>query len=86
MSSQQILDELEAWLREWERALITSLNGTQPYDSIDSACEYHTRKQMIYCLRMTQDRLKELREKTEEKNADPYGLNNLSVRKTWGGV
>lgn len=63
MTAEQILDEMEKWLKDWEHALTAALNNTKPYDSIDSACEYHVRKQMIYCIRMTKDQLKELREK-----------------------
>jgi len=63
MTEEQILNEMEKWLIDWESALITSLSHTQPYESLDSACEHHIGKQMIYCIRMTKDQLKELRDK-----------------------
>lgn len=65
--SERIADGMKKWLDDWERALTKSLNNTQPYESIGAACEYHVRKQMIYCIRMTKDQLKELR---EEANAE----------------
>lgn len=63
MTADQILDELEVWLREWERGLITACNGVNPFEGLQTAADYYLNRQVIGCLRHTQDKIKELREK-----------------------
>jgi len=66
MNGKQILDELEEWLKEWERGLKTGCNQINLHEDFDKAANFYFKKQVIACLRHTQDKLKELREKTND--------------------